>query len=56
MGEAGRGGARHYCCLPKAQRPFVAAKALLRWFRARTLLPFAIYSLAFGLLCVVHFA
>ena len=35
---------------------FVAVKFLTRWFNTRTLVPFGIYSLVAGLLCVVRFA
>ena len=34
----------------------VAGRFLERWFRTRTLTPFAIYCLIFGLVSVVHFA
>lgn len=33
-----------------------AAKLLERWFRTRTLIPFAIYCLAAGAISIVHFA
>ena len=33
----------------------VAIVFLSRWFRTRTLIPFAVYSVVFGLVSVVHF-
>jgi undecaprenyl-diphosphatase len=35
---------------------YLSVRFLTRWFTSRTLWPFAVYSLAFGLLCVVRFA
>ncbi len=35
---------------------YVAVKWLTRWFETRTLTPFAIYSLVFGVICIVRFA
>jgi undecaprenyl-diphosphatase len=35
---------------------FVSAKLLVRWFRTRTLVPFAVYCLVVGLASVVRFA
>ena len=35
---------------------YVSVRFLLRWFTTRTLVPFGIYSLVVGLLCVVRFA
>jgi undecaprenyl-diphosphatase len=35
---------------------YVAATLLVRWFRTRTLTPFAIYCLVFGGISIVHFA
>ena len=34
---------------------YLSVRFLVRWFRTRTLIPFAIYCLAFGLLSMVHF-
>jgi undecaprenyl-diphosphatase len=35
---------------------YVSIKWLTRWFETRTLTPFAIYSLVFGVICIVRFA
>jgi undecaprenyl-diphosphatase len=35
---------------------YVAARVLVRWFKTRTLMPFAIYCLVFGGLSILHFA
>ncbi len=35
---------------------FIAVKFLTKWFNTRTLVPFGVYSLVVGLLCVVRFA
>jgi undecaprenyl-diphosphatase len=35
---------------------FASIAFLARYFKTRTLIPFAVYSLAFGLVSVVHFA
>jgi undecaprenyl-diphosphatase len=35
---------------------YVSVRWLTRWFETRTLTPFAIYSLVFGVICVVRFA
>ena len=35
---------------------YVAVRFLVRWFTTKTLIPFGIYSLVVGLLCVVRFA
>jgi undecaprenyl-diphosphatase len=35
---------------------YLSVKFLTRYFQTRTLIPFAIYCLAGGLLCVIHFA
>ncbi len=35
---------------------YVSVKWLTRWFETRTLTPFAIYSLVFGVSCIVRFA
>ena len=35
---------------------YVAATWLVRWFRTRTLTPFAIYCLVFGGISIIHFA
>ena len=35
---------------------YIAARVLVRWFKTRTLMPFAIYCLVFGGLSILHFA
>ncbi len=35
---------------------YVSVRFLTRWFRTRTLLPFALYSVVVGVLCVIRFA
>jgi undecaprenyl-diphosphatase len=35
---------------------YAAVRFLVRWFTTKTLIPFGIYSLVVGLLCVVRFA
>ena len=35
---------------------FASARFLVRWFRTRTLVPFAVYCLVVGLASAVHFA
>ncbi len=35
---------------------YLSVRFLTRWFRTRTLLPFAIYSVVAGVLCVIRFA
>ncbi len=35
---------------------YVAVRFLVRWFTTRTLIPFGVYSLVVGVLCVVRFA
>jgi undecaprenyl-diphosphatase len=35
---------------------YVSIRWLTRWFETRTLTPFAIYSLVFGVICIVRFA
>ena len=34
---------------------YLSVRFLLRWFQTRTLTPFAIYCLVFGLLSVIRF-
>jgi undecaprenyl-diphosphatase len=35
---------------------YVSIKFLTRWFETRTLTPFAVYSLVFGVFCIIRFA
>ena len=35
---------------------YVSVRFLTRWFHTRTLVPFAIYCLAFGAISIIHFA
>jgi undecaprenyl-diphosphatase len=42
--------------LAAAVAAYLSVRFLTRWFTTKTLWPFAVYSLAFGLSCVIYFA
>ncbi len=58
LGPEGNGirGQAIVAALAAALAAYVSVRFLMRYFETRTLIPFAIWSLLFGLACSIYFA
>jgi len=58
MGSSGDGvrGQALVASLCAAGAAYVSVRFLMRYFETKTLIPFAVWCLAFGALCTVYFA